>query len=80
MGQRPEAGLRAATNAIRTPFGQLPTNGDIILAVNGTLVGSMTELVSYLAVNTLPGDEIVLDVLRGNEALQVRVRLSARPS
>jgi len=39
----------------------------------------MDELVGYLVVNTRPGDEVTLTVIRDGETLEVPVQLGARP-
>lgn len=52
---------------------------DIITAIDGTEVGSMEALVSYLARNTEPGQTVTLTVLRNGETMQFDTTLSPRP-
>ena len=73
------AGLQSATNAVSTPRGQLEINGDIITAINGAPVRTITDLVAYLDGATLPGDMVALSVLRGDQMIQINVTLQARP-
>lgn len=54
--------------------------GDIIVAVNDAFIGSMDELVSYLVVNTSPGDTIRLLIVRGSDTFELPVTLESRPS
>ena len=78
-GPAESAGLFGAERAIATPFGQVPVNGDVIIAVNGEPIEKMSDLIAYLENNTLPGDVITLHVLRGTDTLEILVTLQARP-
>ena len=52
--------------------------GDIITAVDGKVVRSVEELISYF--NTLqPGDSVSLTIIRSGQTLQVNVLLGERP-
>jgi len=74
------AGLRGGTNNGTVVRGrEIYVGGDIIVAINGLFVDSMDELVGYLVVNTRPGDEVTLTVIRDGETLEVPVQLGARP-
>ncbi|MDX2162001.1 MAG: trypsin-like peptidase domain-containing protein [bacterium] len=75
-----KAGLRGG-NTVRSIRGRdICAGGDIIVAVNGTYINTMDELVYYLVVNTRPGDEITLLVVRGEETFDVPVMLEGRPA
>lgn len=52
---------------------------DIIIALNNQTVTNGDDLASYLEENTLPGDNLVLTVVRGNSTIQATVVLGARP-
>lgn len=54
--------------------------GDIIVAVNGTYVRTMDELVAYLVVNTRPGQTVNMLIVRDGETFDVPVVLVARPA
>lgn len=58
-----EAGLRA---------------GDLIVSIDGTELRTFSQLLSYLAIQTRPGDEVMLSVRRGNELLDMPLTLAAR--
>ena len=58
-----EAGLRA---------------GDLIVSIDGTELRTFSQLLSYLAIQTRPGDEVILSVRRGNELLDMPLILAAR--
>lgn len=73
------AGLKSAD--IQTRNGTLNVNSvDIITAIDGHILYTMEDLISYLARNTAPGQTVTLSVLRdGQQQLQLDVHLTARP-
>ena len=74
-----EAGLRPATGS-RTVDGQdIPTGGDVIVALDGAAVSSSAELQSAVDAN-LPGDTVSITVLRSGERKTIDVTLGTRPS
>jgi S1-C subfamily serine protease len=75
-----EAGLRGGTRRETIRERDICVGGDIIVAINGSYVRTMDELVAYLVANTHPGDTITLLVVRGTETFDVPVQLKARPS
>jgi S1-C subfamily serine protease len=54
--------------------------GDIIVAIDGDYINSMDELMSYLVVNTAPGQTINLLIVRGDQTFEVPVLLEPRPT
>lgn len=75
-----KAGLRGG-NTIRTVRDQtVCAGGDIIVAVDGTFIANMDELMSYLVVNAHPGDTLTLLVVRGDETFELPVTLEPRPT
>ncbi|MGA2386794.1 MAG: trypsin-like peptidase domain-containing protein [Candidatus Bathyarchaeia archaeon] len=53
--------------------------GDIIIGLNNQTVTSEDDLASYLEEHTLPGDSVVVTVVRGNSLVNVNVILGSRP-
>jgi S1-C subfamily serine protease len=78
-GPAAAAGLRNASNPVLVDGEQVPTSVDIITAIDGQPVAGMSELVSYLASNTQPGQTVNLTVLRDGQTVSVPVVLSGRP-
>jgi 2-alkenal reductase len=74
-----KAGLLAGTRAQEVNGVQIPANGDIVTAVDGTKVLSVDDLVSYLELNTSAGDVIELAVLRDGKETMVQLTLGSRP-
>jgi S1-C subfamily serine protease len=53
--------------------------GDIIIALNNQTITNGDDLASYLEANTLPGDTVVVTLVRGNSQMTVSVVLGSRP-
>jgi S1-C subfamily serine protease len=53
--------------------------GDILIALNGTTIRNNDDLASYLEGKTLPGDLIVLTIVRDNLQTSVNITLGTRP-
>jgi S1-C subfamily serine protease len=73
-------GWRLGTVAIGGPSdGKLSVN-DIIIAMNGQTIKSNDDLASYLEEHTIPGDNLVLTVVRGHSQIDITVTLGIRPA
>lgn len=75
-----DAGLRGGNREVIVRGRPVCVGGDIIVAVNGTYIDTMDELVAYLVVNTRPGTTVDLLVVRGDETFEVPVTLRERPN
>jgi S1-C subfamily serine protease len=53
--------------------------GDVIVGVNGDNIREFEQLVSYLEANTVPGDNIVLDVIRNGTDVELDAIMGERP-
>lgn len=79
-GPASKAGLRGAENT-RTINGRtFPVGGDLITAINGQAVESFDDLLIYIALETSPGQEIMLTVIRNGEPTQIPLTLEKRPA
>jgi len=74
-----EAGLRGGDTPRQVRDQPICAGGDIIVAVNGEYVANMDELMSYLVVQTQPGDTVQVLVVRGDQTFEVPVVLRERP-
>lgn len=79
-GPAANAGLRSASGPTQINGENVPTQADIITAIDGIQVTDMSGLVSYLAINTQPGQTVNLTVLRDGQQIILPVILEARPS
>lgn len=75
------AGLRGGVNNGTVVRGrEIYVGGDIIVAINEHFVETMDDLVGYLVVNTKPGDEVILTIVRDGETIDIPVLLGSRPN
>jgi S1-C subfamily serine protease len=75
-----KAGLKGGDRLTRVRGRDVCTGGDIIVAVNGKFITNMDQLLSYLVLETAPGDSVKLLVIRGPDTFEVPVLLEARPT
>ncbi len=73
-------GFRIDTVVASSPSSGILLSGDVIIAMNGTRITNGDDLASYLEENTLPGDNLVLTVVRNNADMNVTVTLGTRPA
>jgi S1-C subfamily serine protease len=76
-GPADKAGLRAGTTATSIP--NLSSGGDLIVGVDGKPVLVFDDLMRYLILHKSPGDSVTLTVLRGDQKVDVKLTLGARP-
>ena len=72
-------GLRASSATTALDGVEVPTGGDIIIAINGAPVRGMDDVLAYVVENTRPGDRVEFTVLRDGAETSVSVTMSARP-
>ncbi len=58
--------------------GPVSPDGDIVIAIDGEPVFSFDDLLTYVSLETKPGDTIEMTVLRGDERIAVPVTLGER--
>jgi serine protease Do len=75
-----KAGLQASNNAATINGSSVNVGGDVIIAVNGSPVTSMDDLIAYLETNTTVGQKVTLTILRNGKQMTVDVTLGTRPS
>ncbi len=79
-GPASKAGLQGS-NDTQTVNGRLiPVGGDVIIAINGSPVNSFDDLLIYIALETTPGQDITLTVLRDGQQLEMPLKLELRPT
>ncbi|MCI0852768.1 MAG: PDZ domain-containing protein, partial [Chloroflexi bacterium] len=55
-------------------------DGDVIVSIDSIRMTSMDDLIAYLALNTAPGDEIVVGIYRDGVEIAIPMTLGARPA
>ena len=73
------AGLRASDKQHTLDGQNVKIGGDVIVAVDGTPIKGMSELIAYLADHTSVGQQIVVSVLRDSQKTDVDLTLGKRP-
>ena len=73
------AGLRASDRVAVIDGSELPVGGDIITAMNGTVVEGMDDVVAYTVENTQPGDTVTFTILREGEEMTLEITMGSRP-
>lgn len=53
---------------------------DIIIGIEGSRVINGDNILSYLVENTLPGESVTVEVVRGSQTLEIPIVLGKRPS
>ena len=56
-----------------------PVGGDVVIAVEGATVRSFEDMLTYIALETTPGQTVTLTILRGGQEIQVPIQVSERP-
>ncbi len=74
-----KAGLRGGTRTITLDSRRIPVGGDIIIAINGTSIGSVDEFLLYLEENTSPGQSVELTLYREGGFVTLTAILGVRP-
>jgi 2-alkenal reductase len=73
-------GLRDSDQTVTVDGVELPFGGDVIVAVDGSPIRDMSELITYLVNNTRPEDKVLLEIIRdGEEGVTLEVTLGTRP-
>lgn len=77
-GPADQAGLQDPSNDTTVDGFQIPSDFDLVTAVDGTPVTDMGSLVAYLSAYTQPGQTVNMTVIRDGETLQLPVTLGSR--
>jgi len=78
-GPAQRAGLVAGTQTVTVQGSTYLIGGDIILSINGTKMINTDALSTYLAEYCLPGQTLVLHIIRGGQPMTIDLVLGTRP-
>jgi len=73
------AGLRGSDRTIRIEGQDIPTGGDVIIAVEDTPIRNMDDLIAYLVQAVRPNQTVSVTVIRDGEEMNIPVTLAERP-
>jgi 2-alkenal reductase len=79
-GPAANAGLKASETTVTINGVQGTVGGDVVTAIDGTPITSMSDLIAYLSIHTQVGQTINLTILRNGQTQTVPVTLGSRPS
>ena len=79
-GPASKAGLLGSNDTVTINGVQGTVGGDVITAIDGHTINSMSDIIAYLAVNTQVGQTVTLTILRDGQNQTVDVALGSRPS
>lgn len=74
-----QAGVRGGTKSVVISGTQYLIGGDIIVSINGTRLINTDSLSTYLEEHTLPGQDVVLGIIRNGTLIFIQVTLGVRP-
>jgi serine protease Do len=81
VSRGPSRGTLRGCEASRTVRGQeIPSGGDVIVAINGHRVASHEALMRYLLLETRPNEPVELDIVRDGAERTETVTLGERPA
>ncbi len=72
-------GLRASDQLTVINGAEVPVGGDIIIAIDGTPIQGMDDVIAYVVEHTQPGDTVEFTVLRDGEEVPVTITMGKRP-
>lgn len=78
-GPADKAGLRGVSDTVIQDGIEVPVGGDVVIAIDGQKVNSFDDLLVYVALETEPGQEVTLTVIRDGKTIEVPLKLEARP-
>ncbi len=72
-------GLRASDRLTVINGAEAPVGGDIIIAIDGTPIHGMDDVIAYVIEHTQPGDTVEFTVLRDGAEVSVTITMGKRP-
>jgi len=79
-GPAQAAGLRGSTGQVTQDSRTVGIGGDVITAINGQPVKTFDDILVYLSLETSPGQQVTLTILRDGKYQDVPLQLGTRPS
>jgi S1-C subfamily serine protease len=78
-GPARKAGVKGGDTPVSIGGADILLGGDVLVAIDGTKVESMDDVIGVVS-SKKPGDEVTLDLRRGEEKRSVKVKLGDRPA
>lgn len=78
-GPAEQADLRGSTREVSEGNRQVEIGGDVITAIDDVQVSSFEDILIYIALNTTPGQQVNLTIIRDGKTQQILLTLQVRP-
>lgn len=78
-GPADKAGLQGSDETVEVNGRQVDIGGDVVVAINGHTVNTFDDLLIYVALNVVPGQDVTLTIVRSGDSQDVTVHLEPRP-
>jgi 2-alkenal reductase len=78
-GPAEKAGMRGSQDTASQNGRTVEIGGDVVTAIDGQPVTSFDDLLVYVALQTQPGQEITVSILRDGEPMDLETTVEARP-
>ena len=79
-GPAAEAGLEGSDETVEVEGLEIPYGGDIIVAINGTPIETIDDVIAYLVAKTKPDQEVLFEIIRDGTRQEITVTLGKRPT
>jgi 2-alkenal reductase len=79
-GPADKAGLQGSNTTVTINGTQGLVGGDVITAIDGQTINSMSDVIAYLSIHTQVGQTVSMTILRKGQTQAVQVTLGSRPS
>lgn len=79
-GPAQQAGIRGSTRQVTLDNRIVEIGGDVIIGIDGIEVGTFEDILIYIALNTQPGQQVDLTIIRNGKTQNVTLTLQPRPT
>lgn len=79
-GPAEKAGLRGSSRQATIDGRTVEIGGDVIVAIDGVPVTAFEDILSYIALNGTPGQEVTLTIVRNGNTQDIKLVLGPRPT
>ncbi len=79
-GPAEQANLQGTTGETSEGNRQVEVGGDVITAIDGVPVNSFDDILIYIALNTTPGQNVTLTIIRDGKTQEIPLTLQPRPA
>jgi 2-alkenal reductase len=79
-GPAQAAGLIGTSDTVTQDGRTVEIGGDVITAIDGEAVKTFDDMLIYLSLQTSPGQEVTLTILRNGEYQDIKLELGTRPA